>query len=452
MLAMGIDIGTTSLSMVLLDAGTGELVDRLTANTEAFVPDGHPGGRTQDPEKIVRLVREGMEAMIERTGRPGCIGLTGQMHGMLYADGEGRAVSPLYTWQDPRGGEPLADGRSATERLRAAGCASAAGYGLATHLALFARGETPAGAARMVTIPDYLAMKLTGDPEPRIGADMAASWGCFDLKERRFQTAALEAAGVDPAILPRLTQGHAIAGRTPEGVPVAVAIGDNQASVLGSVRDVAHTALINIGTGSQISLGVAGYIDVQGGIELRPCTAESSILVGSGLCGGRAYAMLERFYRELTGAQDGCYGLMARQAEAFVERFGWDAAWRVRTTFSGTRDDPAARGGMDGIGEDNFRPGALTAGMIAGILGELHDYYDRMCALSGGRAAALVGSGNGLRRNPLMRSLAQTLFGLPLRVPAWQEEAGCGAALVALAAAGCVPDLTRAQELIRYEE
>ena len=71
MLAMGIDIGTTSLSMVMLDAQTGALAGRLTANTEAFVSDGHPGGRTQDPEKICRLVREGMAELLARPGRPG---------------------------------------------------------------------------------------------------------------------------------------------------------------------------------------------------------------------------------------------------------------------------------------------------------------------------------------------------------------------------------------------
>ena len=35
--------------------------------------------------------------------------------------------------------------------------------------------------------------------------------------------------------------------------------------------------------------------------ELRPCTESSYILVGASLCGGRAYAMLEQFYREVSG-------------------------------------------------------------------------------------------------------------------------------------------------------
>ncbi len=451
MRSMGIDIGTTTVSIALLDGESGALVDKLTENSNAFVPDAHPAGRTQDPEKIRALVRQGVEALTERHGKPDCIGFTGQMHGMLYVNARGEAVTPLYTWQDGRGGDALADGKSAAELFRAAGVASAPGYGLATHLALLRRGEVPPQAARMVTIPDYVAMGLTGSAEPVIGADMAASWGCYDLKERRFRRDVLEELGVDPAILPREVRGHAVIGETPTGVPVTAAIGDNQASVLGSVRDVGHTALINIGTGSQVSFGVDRFIETGGSVELRPCTDRLNMLVGSGLCGGRAYAMLERFFRELTG-QAHCYDLMQRQAKAFVDEFGWGAAWQVRTTFTGTRDDPAERGSIAGIGEDNFRPGALAAGMIAGILGELHGMYAQMRELSGTGATALVGSGNGLRRNPLMRSLAEELFGLALKVPVWQEEAACGAALVALAASGRVPSLEDAQARIAYED
>ena len=450
MLAMGIDIGTTTLSIALVDEDSGALVDSRTVNTRAFLPEDRPGARIQDPERICRLALEGVEALTAKHGRPACIGLTGQMHGMLYVDKDGRAVSPLYTWQDARGNEPLAGGKSAAEMIREAGGVAAAGFGLTTHCALLQMGEVPEGAAGMVTIPDYLSMKLTGASEPLIGADMAASWGCFDLRTRQFRTDVLDRLGVDPSILPKLVKGHAVAGETADGVSVLVSIGDNQASVIGSVRDVENTVLINVGTGSQVSFGVDHYIDTQGSVELRPCTERDNILVGSGLCGGRAYAMLEQFYRELTG-MDSCYAMMQRQAEAFVEAFGWDAAWRIRTTFSGTRDDPAARGSIAGIGEDNFRPGAMTAGMIAGILGELYEEYGTMRALTGRKATALVGSGNGFRRNPLMRALAEKLFELPLRVPVWQEEAACGAALVAMTAAGRVGSLRQAQAKIAYE-
>ena len=66
---------------------------------------------------------------------------------------------------------------------------------------------------------------------------------------------------------------------------------------------------------------------------------------------------------------------------------------------------------MEGIRVENFHPGAMTVGMIAGILEELYGYYERMCQISGQRAKRMAGSGNGLRRNALMQQLAEGIFG-----------------------------------------
>ena len=115
MYAMGIDIGTTSISMVMLDEENGALVARETVNHASFIDDGCPVGKAQDVGRIISIVMEKYAALVSAHGRPCCIGLTGQMHGMLYVDKDGEAVSPLYTWQDGRGGAPLADGRSAAQ-------------------------------------------------------------------------------------------------------------------------------------------------------------------------------------------------------------------------------------------------------------------------------------------------------------------------------------------------
>ena len=55
------------------------------------------------------------------------------------------------------------------------------------------------------------------------------------------------------------------------------------------------------------------------------------------------------------------------------------------------------RGSIANIGVENFHPGAMTLGMIQGILDELHEMYEKMCEATGKRATKLVGSGNGIR-------------------------------------------------------
>lgn len=449
--AMGIDIGTTTISIVMVDEDSGAVIARDTISHTSWINDGCAVGKTQDPEVIRSLALNAAQRMIREHGALSCIGLTGQMHGMLYLDAAGQAVSPLYTWQDGRGNIPLQDGRTAVECLRSAGCAAASGYGLTTHFALQRAGQIPADAVCMTTISDYVGMGITGATKPVLSADMAASWGAFDLKARRFQRELLEKLGIDTRPLPKVGSGYEVVGETSEGIPVCCSLGDNQASVLGSVQQLSDTMLINIGTGSQVSMGVDHFVDCAGSIELRPCGADGYILVGSGLCGGRAYAMLERFYREVSGVKEPRYEVMLAQARQFIETNGLDAAWRVRTAFSGTRDDPNERGSISGIGIDNFQPGALTAGVIEGILGELSESYDAMCAITGNSARRLVGSGNGLRRNPLMQSIAEQIFDLKLQIPAHLEEAAFGAALCAMAASGRKSSFAEAQRLIHYQ-
>ena len=134
---------------------------------------------------------------------------------------------------------------------------------------------------------------------------------------------------------------------------------------------------------------------------------------------------------EENGEAVNLYAYMQEQAEAFLEKYGEDAAWKVDTAFSGTRSDPSRRGMITGIGVENFHPGAMTVGVIRGILEELHDQYEQMCRLTGKKAIHLAGSGNGIRRNPLMRKMAEKMFGMPMDVAEYEEEAAYGAAVCA---------------------
>jgi sedoheptulokinase len=62
-----------------------------------------------------------------------------------------------------------------------------------------------------------------------------------------------------------------------------------------------------------------------------------------------------------------------------------------------------------------------------------------------------VGSGNGLRRNPLLRRIAANLFERELLIPRIAEEAAVGAALNAAVAAGIYGNYHEAREFIAYE-
>lgn len=460
MKAMGIDIGTTTISVILLDSQSGELLDSKTISHQAFIEGNYCFNRVQNPEKLYQLTIKAATEIVAEHGKPDSIGFTGQMHGVLYVDKEGMAVTPLYTWQDGSGNEKFDDKHTYAQVLREKVGTAATGYGMTTHFYLCHRGELPETAVWMTSISDYIAMRLCNKNEPIIAVDMAASWGCFDLKKKEFLKEKLEAAGVRTDCIPKLCQGHEMIGEAVvtglEGVPVMASLGDNQASFIGSVQNLKDTVLVNIGTGSQVSFGIGNFYETEGSIELRPCTKDSYLLVGAGLCGGRAYAMLEQFYRQIVGMsgddseKNVLYETMEKQARDYVEKFGIDSAWKVRTTFSGTRTDPLERGNISNIGVENFTPEAMTVGMLMGILEELYEMYQEMCQMTGEKAVRLVASGNGIRRNSLMREMAENMFGMKMNIPKCQEEAAFGAAIHSLVSAGLVKSLEEIQCKIQY--
>ena len=409
--AIGIDIGTTSICGVVVDIKTGEVLKSITKDSNAFIYGTADWEKTQSPEKIIAIATEVLESLL--SDQVAVIGVTGQMHGIVYVDGEGKAVSPLYTWQDGRGNQPY-EGTTYAEYL-----GSCSGYGCVTDFYNRKNGLVPKEAAAFCTIHDYFVMTVCGLKKPNIHITDAASFGLFDLQSKQFTCE----NGVP------FTEGYKIAGYY-QNIPVGMAIGDNQASVLTSPTGEKEL-LINIGTGSQVSV-LCDQIKTCENVETRPFFEGKYLVVGSALCGGRAYAMLKEFYKTVLVAkvpiEDGeVYGLMDRFLET-ADCMGLC----VDTRFAGTRADETIRGSIQNISVDNFTPAALTKGVLEGMIRELHDMYVAMDV----PVSSMVGSGNGIRKNKALVRAAEEMFGCPIRIPACTEEAAFGAALYGMLAAG----------------
>lgn len=456
MKAIGFDIGTTTISAVVVDAETGAVLETETVDNGAWCPDALPYESIQDAGRIWETARELLGRMLDRHGGgTRAIGLTGQMHGIVYLDGKGDPVSPLYTWQDGRGGLELTPGVSYARRLTelTGHTPLATGYGSVTHFYNSLHGLVPGGAAVFCTIADYIGMKLTGAAAPKVHPSMAASMGCFSFDGGRFDLAALAKAGVNTGLFPEVADGFNLLGET-RGIPVAVALGDNQASFLGSVRDMEDSILINAGTGGQISVASGYTRPASPLIEARPSAASGSfLLVGSTLCAGSSYAILADFFRQ-SAAMMGCEPARLYDAMDEVALRHFDSLTdplAVSTLFRGTRADASLRGSVNGLGAENFTPQHLILGVLNGMADEFHR-MQRLMELPPERIfRRLIASGNGVRRNKPFRKMLARHFGMPLYIPSHKEEASFGAAVYALVSAGVFPSLEEAQRLIRYE-
>ena len=181
MKSLGIDIGTTTISAAVLEDGC--FITSETCKNNSFLAPTLPGERIQDAQLILDTALRTADMLFARYPDIERIGVTGQMHGILYLDGEGNAVSPLYTWQDARGDTPCeksTDGQSWTAYLNSeTGLSAATGYGLVTHAYNLAHGLVPTGAVTLCTIGDYIAMKLCGRQTPVMDATPKTSgwWG-----------------------------------------------------------------------------------------------------------------------------------------------------------------------------------------------------------------------------------------------------------------------------------
>lgn len=252
MYLIGLDIGTTSIGGVLVDGNSGEITKSLIKDNHSECNTVNSCEHCQDPDWIWHTVREVLIELSRDNVEIGGIGITGQMHGILYVDVQGNPISPLYTWLDKRGSLPFDGSASYADHLSLLTTNPVStGFGMVTHYYNTVQGNIPEKAVKLCTIADFIAMKLCGAKEPTIDPTLAASLGCFDLETGQFEQAALRAARIDPSILPLIKPTGTVIGQTEHGVPVACAIGDNQASFLGAVRDIEHSILVNIGTGSQ---------------------------------------------------------------------------------------------------------------------------------------------------------------------------------------------------------
>ena len=392
MKAVGIDIGTTSVCGVLIDAQSGDLLASKTKNSNAFLAGCAQWEKIQSVERIISVAKEILNEFIDND--VAVIGVTGQMHGIVYFDSLGKAVSPLYTWQDARGDLPYKDTTYA-KYLN-----SFSGYGNVTDFYNKENGKRPAEAVGYCTIHDYLVMQLCQLKKPFIHSGNAASFGCYDLKENKFNYD----CNAD------IVTDYCISGEY-KGIPVSVAIGDNQASVFSSLTDE-NSILLNIGTGSQVSVISNTPITAEN-IETRPYFEGKYLVVGSALCGGRAYSLLKDFYSDVlkyTGNvnENTVYDIMNKMIKGLD-----DTSLNVDTRFAGTRTNKELCGSISGITTENFNPSQLTLGVLKGMASELYTMYKEMNILKNG----IVGSGNGVRKNPTLVKMLEKTFGAKMMIP-----------------------------------
>ena len=474
---IGLDIGTTSLSAIALNPATGrQVAHRTVANRAGYSPA--PGRTELDLTRLYELTVQCLAEVVALTDVAHTaiqgIGVTGQQHGVALIGPDALPAAPAITWQDLRVQEPLpGSGRPVLERFisaaggreafRNTGCLPAAGFLGPSIYWLNLQDALPEPPVIACFVPDAVVSFLTGTAvvcEPTL----AGSSGIFDIRANCWDTTLLERLELPAELFPPVgNAGDVVGGLRRElaeavgleaGTPVTVALGDNQASFIGSAPEPGRSLLLNVGTGGQISARTEGFHFIPG-LENRPFPGGQYLLIGGGLFGGRSYAYLQGFFQQVGTellAADVPEDLYQRMTELAATVTAGSDGLRCEPFFTGSRTDPGLRASFSGLSPDNFTPAHFARALLEGMAEGFFAFFEQMKPVVG-TPPLLVGAGNGVRQNRLLARILARRFGKPLLIPGHAEEAAVGAAVAASIGLGIFADLeTAAAALLDYAD
>jgi xylulokinase len=261
---LGLDIGTSSIKAVLVDASQRLIGE---ASIPLTVSRPRPLWSEQDPtdwaggvhQAVAQLRREAPEVFARLAG----VGLSGQMHGAVLLDGADRPLRPAILWNDGRSfAECVELERRAPNLRQRAGNIAMPGF-TAPKLLWVANHEPEVfKATRRVLLPkDYVRLILSGEHVSEMSDASGTLW--LDVAARRWDDELLAATGLNAAAMPRLVEGSAPSatlsaavaeqwGLVGRKVVIAGGAGDNAAAAVGVGAVASGQGIVSLGTSGVI--------------------------------------------------------------------------------------------------------------------------------------------------------------------------------------------------------
>lgn len=391
------------------------------SGAEARTRLGPAHGDELDPDELVAASAAAIEEARREAGGVDAVAASSFMHSLLALDARGRPVTPLLTWLDPRAdaeAEELKRELDAAAVHARTGCPLHASFWPAK-LRWLQRHQPDAfrSAARFVSFPDYLYLRLAGDAATSLS--IASATGLLNVVGGGWDPELLGAVGVDPEQLPELSEEPADG---PE--PWFRALGDGPCSNVGCGALGRERAALTVGTSAAFRVV---FEDVQAvprsGLFLYRVDDRRFVEGGALSDGGNLWAWLERTLEEideraLANAAPGGHGL------TFLALLGGERSpgWHSR-----------ARGAVLGLSFDTG-PQQLAQAALEGVAFRMAEIADRMPEVR-----EVVAAGGALQASPAWTQVLADVLERPLALCAEPEASARGAAVAALERLGGRP-------------
>ncbi len=448
-----IDQGTTS-TRCLLFTRSGRMVAVAQREHRQHFPS--PGRAEHDASEIWRAVTRVVPAALRRAGlgpeNVVALGIANQRETtVIWNRRTGVPLARAITWQDTRTADIVAGLAADTDAAR---WARISGLGPATYFAgprlqwlldhvLGAREGAERGEVLFGTMESWLIWNLTGGPDGGVhvtDVTNASRTMLMDLRTLEWSDALCSALRVPRGMLPTIVPNARVYGRCAgllDGVPVAGALGDQQAALVGQTCFAPGEAKCTYGTGafllkntgSRIPGSEAGLIPTVGYLfgDHPVYALEGSIaMTGS----------LVQWFRDALGMIS-----TAARIETLALTVPDNGGCYVVPAFSGLYAPhwyPDARGVIVGLTSYIHR-GHLARAVLEATAWQTREVLDAMNADSGLPVTRLKVDG-GMTANHLLMQCVADVLDLTVERPLGSEAVSLGAAYAAGLAVGYWPD------------
>ncbi|MCL2057535.1 MAG: xylulokinase [Oscillospiraceae bacterium] len=442
MLYIGIDLGTTSVKMLLVDEG-GDI--RRTVSVDYPLDINDAGWSQQNPGDWWDGVVTGMGELmrgVSDAAEVRALAFSGQMHGLVILDADDEVIRPAILWNDQRTAKQCdALNNGIGRRTLIDNTANVALTGFTAPKILWVNENEPENFARInkIMLPkDYIAYRLTGI----FATDYSDAAGTLllDVKRREWSPFMLEAAGVKREQLPALYNSFDCVGTLTEGAARALGLSTETKVVIGGGDQAvgAVGAGTVIGGMCSVSLGTAGVVLVAGDVfqvdysdaALHSfCHANGQYyMMGVTLAAGGSN---EWWVEGILGTDD--YG--AEQEDISISTLGDNKVFYL-PYITGERtphNDPYARGAFVGMSSATRRAD-MTQAVMEGVAFSLRDSLEVARRLGADVKTARIISGGA--KSALWCQIIANVFGVDVERINSQEGSALGAAILAMVGDG----------------
>ncbi len=438
MLYIGIDLGTSSVKLLLMDS-SGKIVNIVTEEYPVSYP--HPGWSEQRPEDWYEKTVAGVRKLIRDADREQIAGISfgGQMHGLVILDRDDQVIRPAILWNDGRTGEETAylNTTIGKEKLSEY-TANIAFAGFTAPKLLWVRKHEPENFARIAKImlpKDYLAYRLTGV----FCTDMSDASGMllFDVKNRRWSREMCEICGIAPSQLAKCYESYETVGTVlpqvarelgvPASVKVAAGAGDNAAAAVGTGTVGDNRCNISLGTSGTIFLSSKRFgVDSNNALHSFAHADGNYHLMG---CMLSAASCNKWWMDDITGRGD--YGAEQKDITDLGENHVFFLPYLMGER--SPHNNPDARGVFIGMSMDTTRAD-MTQAVLEGVAFALRDSLEVAKSL-GLRIESTRICGGGAK-SPLWKRIVANVLNLKVEMIEVEEGPALGGAMLAAVACG----------------